>query len=156
MRGFFNIGGIVVPNTFLADGEQALLKMFLRADNTIVAGGGNFYIGLCGDAFSQSTTLSTLAGEPSATNGYARQAIARNSTGWPTVDLVNGTGHARSAVCNFTATGGDFSTTIVRAFLCSAASGTSGTLFSVSAPMPVPFLVTQGVTLPVQYDLWMD
>lgn len=160
IRGAFTFylpgGPLVVPNTFLNEGEDTLLKMALRGDNSIVAGGGNFYIGLCGAAFAETTTLTTLAGEPSATNGYARQAITRDATGWPTIDSINGAGHARSAVVNFTASGGDFSASIERVFLCTVGSGTSGKLLSVSAALPAPLLITNGYSLPVQYDIYMN
>lgn len=161
MFGKFNIilpnrKPIILPNTVVDEGENAFLKMLMRDDQTIVAGGGNFYIGLCGNVFTEASTLATLAGEPTATNGYARQAVARSSGGWPTQDSVNDIGRIRSAVVNFTASGGDFSTSIWRAFICSVSSGSSGVLFAVSAPLPSALLVASGQTLPVQYDFYLD
>lgn len=147
---------IVLPNTVVNEGEAAFLKMLMRDDQTIVAGGGNFYIGLCGQAFTEASTLASLAGEPSAAGGYARQAIARSAAGWPTQDTVNATARIRSAVVNFTASGAAFSTSIYRAFICSVVSGTSGTLFAVSAALASPHLIVDGETFPLQYDLYLE
>lgn len=156
--GEFRIGneGLILPNTVVGEGEAAFLKMLMRDDQTIVAGAANFYVGLCGNIFTETSTLASLAGEPTVTNGYARQAVLRSAAGWPTQDTVNATARIRSAVINFTASGGDFSTSIWRAFLCSVASGTAGILFAVSAPLPSALLITSGVTLPVQYDLYLE
>lgn len=143
------------PNTLVSEGEQSFLRMMVRDEQTDVAGGGNFYIGLMGNTFTATTTLSTLLGEPTNTGGYARQAVTRNSAGWPTQDTVNGIGHVRSVVINFTASGADFSTTIQRIFLCSVGSGSSGRLFAISAPLAAPLAITNGTTFPVQYDLYL-
>lgn len=160
MRGAFSIlldgVALTIPNTVLAEGEDTFLKMALCGDDSVVAAYANFYMGLCGAAFTQTTTLATLAGEPTATNGYARQAIQRSSAGWPLISVANGITFARSAVCNFVASGGDYSTEVSRLFLCTAASGTSGKLLAVSAALPTPKLLTNGYSLPAQYELYMN
>jgi len=155
----FHIPGrlpIILPNTVTNEGEAAFLKMLMRDDQTIVAGGGNFYLGLCGQTFTEASTLATLSGEPTATNGYARQSIVRSAAGWPTQDTVNNTARIRSAVVNFSASGGNFSTSIWRAFICNVASGTSGILFAVSASLSTAQLVTDGQTFSLQYDFYLE
>ena len=101
-------------------------------------------------------TLSTITGEPSSAGGYARKAILRNSSGWPTVEQVNGVYRAVSAEVSFAASGAAFSTSIRRAFLCSVLSGSSGTLLAVSGPLPTALLVADGETYPMQYALYMN
>lgn len=145
-----------LKNTVVNEGEAAFLKMLMRDDQTIVAGGDNFYIGLCGQNFSETTTLATLVGEPTTTSGYARQPVARSTAGWPTQDSVNNIARIRSAVVNFTASGGDFSTSIYRCFICNVVSGTAGTLFAVSAELSTPKQIVDGETFPVQYDLYAE
>lgn len=149
---------IRAPNTIVAEGEKSFLQMLLQGDNTIVAAAANFYLGLCGLAFGdQSTTLSTLAGEPAVSNGYARQAISRDTTGWPSGNLVqvNGIWKAATKIINFTASGGDFSVAIQRAFLCSVSAGSSGKLFAVGGQLSSPITVTSGTSLPAQYELYL-
>lgn len=144
---------LIVPNTLLDEGEESFIKMITQADVGDVAAGGNFYVGLCGSAFAETDTLATLAGEPTVTNGYAREAVTRDATGWPTLLSVGGKWMARTAQIDFTASGGDFSTSIWRAFLCNVASGSSGLLFSVSAALPAAELIENGETLPMHYEL---
>lgn len=146
----------VLPNTIVDEGEKLLLDMMFRGNVSDVALDGNFYIGLCGNGFDETTTLATLVGEPAVSNGYARQPVPRSSVGWPTLDLVNGTGHVRSQQVIFSASGGDFSTAITRAFLCTVDSGTSGKLISISAGLPTSMLITSGSGLPVAYDLYLN
>lgn len=162
MFGKFNLiskeypNGIILPNTVVDEGEAAFLKMLMRDDQTIVAGAGNFYIGLCGQVFTESSTLASLAGQPSAAGGYARQPVIRSAAGWPTQDTVNGSARIRAATVNFTATGADFSTTIWRAFICSVLAGSVGTLFAVSAALPTAKQIVNGETFSLQYDFYLE
>lgn len=147
-------GEIVIRNQIVNEGEEAFLKMLLRDDQTIVAGGGNFYIGLCDQIPTDATTLTDLASEPAVSHGYARNAIVRSAVGWPTIALSgNGDFVAQSAVVNFTAAGGDFSGPISRCFLCNVGAGSAGNLFSVSAPLPAAITILSGQTIPIRYEL---
>lgn len=145
----------VIPNNFLDEGEEAFLKMIAQGSVADVAAGGNFYIGLCGDVNDDTLTLATLTGEPAVSNGYAREAVTRDATGWPTISQVNGAWMARTAEVTFAASGGDFSTSIWRAFLCNVASGTSGKLFSISGKLDVAKLITDGTSFPMHYELFL-
>jgi hypothetical protein len=152
MKGFFQIGNEILPNTIVQSGEQAFLAALTQGDLTnMPAVGGNFYLGLCGLTFAINLTLAGIVGEPSATNGYARQAIVRGAGGW-TISLIGNIYRARSSQVNFAAVGGNYSTTIRRAFLCSVAAGTAGTLYAISAPLSVDTLITPTTPLPVQYS----
>ena len=160
LRGEFILGSgdlrKIIPNTVVTEGEQAFLDMMLRADNTVVAPSGSYFLGLMGDSIVRSLILSTVPGEPSPTGGYVRQAINRSATGWPTAGLVNGIPFVESQSKTFAATGVDYSVAVDRAFIASAATG-AGTLFSISAAFPAPITVTAGVTtgLVLAYRMYM-
>jgi len=146
----------VLPNTVPNEGEVAFLKMLLRGDASFVVSGGNFYVGLTDVSPVDSLTLSgAAAGEPTSQGGYARQAITRDTAGWPTLRSVNGENSIRSAPATFSASGADFSKSITRAFLTDTLSGTSGTLFSISAALASGQTVTDGNTLPISYELYL-
>lgn len=163
MRGRFIIPdnslipAAIVPNTLTDDGESEYLKMIFQADVATIASGGNFYLGLTNLTPSDTTTFAdALAGEPTiGVNGYARAAITRDATGWPTVSAVGGETSIRSTIQNFTASGGDFDVAITRAFLCSAATGSTGKLFSISSAIGTAFTVTDGSTLPIGYEAYL-
>lgn len=148
---------IVVPNALVVDGFISLLKMLWQGDTSLIAGGGNFWVGLKDSIASPADTLATLTGEPGAGDvNYTRKAVTRDSSGWPTVEVVNNNGHVRSLVVTFTALTSNWVTTVQRCFLCSISAGTGGKLFSESAPFPAGVLLAAGQSLPVQYDLWLD
>ncbi len=160
MRGQFHISWgdkkFILPNRIFDEGELSFLKMIVQADVVDVSAGGNFFIGLCGDNDDDAKTLVTLSGEPGVVNGYARKAVARNSTGWPTVAAAGKMFRALSAQVTFTASGGSFDTAIKRAFLCNVGSGTSGLLFALSGRLSgQPITVPVGTPLNVQYELFM-
>ena len=106
-------------NTLLDDGEQMLLDIGFRA-----AAQGSFYLGVANDTPLETDTLADLAGEPVG-NGYARQALARNSTDWPVLALNSGDYQVISKLVTFTASGGSIGPVNIM-FLCDAASGTVG------------------------------
>lgn len=145
---------LLIPNTIVDEGEEAFLKMLMQGDNTIVAAGGNFYLGLCPTTPAEAHDLTSLS-EPAA-GGYARQSVARNTTGFPTVDQVGGMFRAVSALVTFTATGADYDIAIDRAFLCNVSTGTAGILFAYSGALATPITLLDGETLPMQYELYLD
>lgn len=160
LRGEFIVLGCdnleeIIPNTVVTEGEQAFLDMMMRGATGVVAPSGAYFMGLMSDSIVRSLTLGTIPGEPSATGGYARQAINRSPTGWPTAGLVNGIPYVQSLSQIFAATGVDYSIAVERAFIASVASG-AGTLFSISAAFPAPITVTAGVTagLAIAYRLY--
>lgn len=146
---------LIVPNNLLVQGEEAFIRMITQADNSDVAGGGNFYVGLSGLSFEEDFTLADIIGEPDPVNNYSRQPASRDSTGWPTIDLVGGFRRAATQVLEFEAIGGDFSTSVSRAFLCNVAAGSAGLLFSISGALPSPLLISPGAPVPVRYELFL-
>lgn len=147
---------IVVPNTVTDEGEESYLKMLFQGDNTIVAAGGNFFVGLCDQVPNEIDTLAAIASEPSGAGGYARIAIERNTVGWPTINTVNGRKRIISKSVVFTATGVDFSTAFSRAFLCDVVSGSVGTLFSYSGALTQALLLTAGNSFTMRYEVFLD
>lgn len=146
----------VRPNIVTDEGEQEYLKMILRADTTLIAAGGNFFVGLTEGTFIGTSTLADAgAQEPTAAGGYARKAITRDATGWPTIDTVNGIGRGQSAQITFTAAGADFSKSFTRAFLTDQASGTVGALLGVSAALANPITVLDTESFDMRYELYL-
>ena len=159
MRGFYIVDvetGERIPNQITVEGEETFLKMITRADVADVASGGNFFLGLTGLSVANTNTLTQVAvAEPTVTNNYSRKPITRNAAGFTDISQVNGIFRAQSAVVNFTATPGNYSTSIYRLFLCNVVSGTVGKLFSVSAPLLTPRLITPTTPYSVAFELWM-
>lgn len=147
---------IILPNTIPNEGEEALLKMAYQGDNVILPAGNNFYIGLCNQVPTETDTLASITSEPTVTNGYARQPVARSAVGWPTINLVNNVKQIVSQQVTFTAAGGPFSTSFSRAFLCNVASGSSGVLFAYSAALSSPILLQDTESFPMTYEVFAN
>ena len=160
MRGQFVIypdtpRQIIVPNNVLDEGEETFLKMIARASVAEVAAGGDFFVGICGAAFAEDTTLATLVGEPTAAGGYARKAVTRDAVGWPTISEVNGVWRAQTATFTWLPAGAAYDADISRLFLCNVAAGAGGLLFSVSGALPTAITLADGVAFPARYELYL-
>jgi len=148
--------GLIIPNLVVEEGASSIMKMFVQANVSDVASGGNFFLGLAGEAgVSKTATLASISDELSTTNGYARQAFTRDITGWPTVDVVNGQARGRTKVISFTASGGDFSSAYSRMFICNVLSGSAGILYSFSSKVDPAILVLNGATENLQYEFYL-
>lgn len=145
-----------VKNTIPDVGEDAFLKMLLRDDQTFVAGGANFFVGLCDQAPQETDLLSDISTEPTVTNGYARFPVPRDGTGWPTLVDINGTKGLRSLLVSYTAAGGPFSTQFTRAFLCDVVSGTVGTLFAYSGALSTGILLQDTETFDMNFEFFLN
>jgi hypothetical protein len=110
----------VVENALADEGEQNMLDAYLRGQNAPTT----FYLALFNDTPLETDTLADLVGEPS-TNGYARQEITRDTTGWPTLALDAGDFMATSKQVTFSATGGSWGP-VTYMVLTTVASGTAG------------------------------
>lgn len=88
-------------NALADEGEQNILDLYFRAQNTP----SGFYLRLFNDTPVETDTLSDLTGEPSG-NGYSAQALARNTTDFPTLALDSGDYKVTSKTVTFTASGG--------------------------------------------------
>ncbi len=146
---------LIVPNLITDEGEKSFLKQIMQADVVDLAAGADWFLGLCEETPGETDTLASITTEPTVTNGYARQGFARNTTGVPTVELINDAHRAISLLLTFTASGGPFSRSIQRAFLTNVSSGTSGLLYSYSGLLPNPVTVPVGTPLAVKYELFL-
>jgi len=147
---------IILPNTVTDEGETEFLKMIFRADLSLIDAGANWYVGLTHITPADTLVLSDVAAaEPTVANGYARQALTRDASGWPFLSQVNGETAIRSAVLAFSASGGDYDKAISRMFLTDAASGTTGTLFSISAALAAAVTLGNGQSLSLQYESYL-
>ena len=88
-------------NALADEGEQDILDRTFRG----AAAPASFYLRLYNDTPVETDTLALLTGEPSG-NGYAAQALALNTTDWPTLALDAGDYQVTSKTVTFTASGG--------------------------------------------------
>lgn len=146
---------IIIPNLVPDTGEEDFLQAIFQ--NVFpIAGGGNFYVGLCNQIPADTDTLASVTTEPTSAGGYARQAITRDATGWPTITTINGHKAIRSTTETFSASGADFDAAITRAFLSDQSSGTSGALFSYSGALTASLTVLDGQSFQMQYECFLD
>ncbi len=97
----------------------------------------SFYLGIgSGSLPAKSDTLAAVAATEPTGTGYARIALGRNLTDFPTLALASGDWKVTSKQVNWTA-GSDWVGDADWVFLTDAASGTSGRFFgavSISEP----------------------
>lgn len=170
--GVFNIEHnghkFMAKNRLTFQGATSFLKQIFQADVTDVTAGGNWFVGLCGEnAVSNvdfpNIDLTDITDEPSSAGGYARKAIARNTTGFPTasITVVGQSVRSRSLQITWTPSGADFSLAITRLFLCNVVSGTSGILYAFSGPLLfsdgsiAPQTLLDGVAFNTNYDFYI-
>lgn len=143
MRGEYLYKGIAIPNNLTTIGRAEFLAMAFRGiDTTAIAAGGNFFLGLCTAVPSDSLTLADLVEPTIGVNGYARIAITRDATGWPTVGTTNLIPFIETLDAIFAASGGDFDQSITRCFLTPEASALVGDVYSLSESLIAPLLIT--------------
>lgn len=119
----------VVQNALANEGERLLLMTTFRSEEEPAI----FYLGLCNDTLVETDTLSDILNEPSG-SGYSRQAIERNSTGWPTIELSDGDYRLTSKYVTFTASGGDIGP-VTTAFLATSSDNTGKLVAYASLPI---------------------
>lgn len=143
---------LAIKNTLVEKGAEWFLRTMFRGESVLPS---TYYMGLTNAAytFDTATLASIAAGEPVG-NGYARQALNKNTTDW-TVQEVNGVLQALSKMVTFACTGSPWTVAWVSAFLCDAASGTSGNVISVSGPAPAPRTVGVGFGPSLQYQYYL-
>jgi hypothetical protein len=144
-------GNVEINNTIVKDGATLMLRSLFRGEATMPAA---FYLGLTSASYTfDDATLADMAVLEPAGNGYARQLLTRNTTDW-TVQEVNGVLQAVSKIVAFTASA-NWDKVWDRMFLCDAASGTSGNVYSVSGPAPSPRTVLSGAGPSIRYEFWL-
>ena len=146
---------IIIPNRVTDEGEEEYLKMIFQ-NVSAIAGGANWYIGLCNQLPAEADILSSISTEPTVTNGYARQSLVRSAVGWPTITVINGHKVIRSATVTFTASGGSFDAAFTRAFLTDQASGTVGKLYAYSGALTAAVILADTQSFQMQYECFLD
>ncbi len=136
LRGEFHCAnGLVIPNNITKFGAATILAAAMR--NTVPA----FWVGLVDGVPDPDLQLEDLT-EPTFTNGYARIAITRDGTGWPTTGEVNGEPYIESGWLTWAATGGNFSEQIRRMVIVPDDTDTTGNVFALSAALPALLTIT--------------
>lgn len=135
-------------------GAAELIKMIFHGDDALIAAGGNFYLGLCNQTPDKGDILSDISSEPTVTNGYARQAISRDITGFPTTEIVNDETRVLSLIVTFAASGGDFSSSFTRAFLTDAAAGSAGVLLAYTGAYPAAITILDGESRTMRFEFY--
>lgn len=138
MRGEFRFAnGIILPNNVMKTGRAALLAMALQGDDSVpVIAGGNFYIGLCNTIPSDEVPYASLEEPTIGVEGYARQAVTRDTVGFPINGEDNGEPYIESKSLVFVPTGSGFDKPITRCFIGLEQSALTGNIYSLSAPLP--------------------
>ena len=88
-------------NHLADEGEYSFLQTYFRGVDVP----NLFYLRLCGENLSESSTLATIAGEPSG-SGYAPIALTVGITDFPTLEQISGDWSVVSKQVIWTASGG--------------------------------------------------
>jgi len=135
-------------NLLATEGEKALVDTIFRNNYSAYFPVTNFYVGLYKGSVSKATTLATIPGEPSLSNGYSRLLCERSNIGWPTIELDdNGNWRVVSKEMTLTANGGDIGPAD-GGFICTS-SNNSGTLIGAVA-MGVERTILSGAQMIIQ------
>ena len=116
--------GEILPNQFTTYGMQQVLKSAFWGEKR------DWYMGLCARNPADMVTMDSLL-EPSAVNGYERQLLPLDKSGWSKIGIINGETFVESLAVNFTPVNGPFDKFVNRLFL------TDGDyVISISAAFP--------------------
>jgi hypothetical protein len=125
-------------NALLDDGENNMLDVYFRSN----AAPASFYFALVNSTPAETITMATLSGEVTGT-GYARIAVARNTTDWAAPTLS--TDYSTTSVTKTFTAGGTW-TSAITLMLVTSASGTTG-LALASAALSATRTLVNGDTL---------
>lgn len=143
-------------NTLSKIADQRILEYQFRGGS---APGASYYIGLtdttttCSITKADSTATVWGYGEPSG-NGYSRQGVTKDATGWPTSAASGNDWHIVSKVVTFTASGGSIGPACC-AVLSDQASGTAGDWHAWAA-LSVCRTMASGESLDVSMDITLQ
>lgn len=134
-------------NALLDEGEQWMLDTFFRA----AVAPTTFAFALLTSAPAETATMATMAEVTGG--GYARVAVARNTTDWPTLALASGDYQVTSLQKTFgPLTGTNYSAAVTHLAVVTATTGTVGKLVAAVALSTARTLVV-GDSLNVTYSL---
>lgn len=138
LQGFFIRGdGLIVPNNVTEYGCKLFLELALQDS------GYDIHFALANAVPDFQLQLEDLQEPTIGVNGYARQAIARDDTDWPTIDTENGEPYIESKAFIFAATDGPFDKPINRFALVNDATDVIGdAVIALSGAMPDALVIT--------------
>jgi hypothetical protein len=143
VRGEFRFrNGLIVPNNVSLVGAQAVLE---SAFNLTAR---TWYVALVSGPPTLDMTMADMIEPTIGTNGYARQALTHDDTGWPTIGVSNDQAYVESALVTFEATGGAFDEAIQRcALLGTATHSPTDDVWSLSSPLPLELTIDESTDL---------
>lgn len=143
MRGQFIRGdGLVIPNNISKAGAAMVLAAAFR--DTVPS----FYAGLVVGSPTPDMTLSDMVEPAVGTHGYARIAITRDETGWPTVGEVGDSQYISTDWLTWTASGGAFSEAIQRVALFGTnVVDPTNQIYALSIPLPSAYIIDASTPL---------
>lgn len=133
------IGIVVQRNTIVKSGALLFLQSLFQSQSVLPS---SLYLGLCNSTYTYATTLADVTATEPTTGGYARIAVARNVDNW-TLSAMEYAYMIESKQVTFTATA-DWDKTWTQAFICDAASGSTGNLIAISKILANPVQVEAG------------
>lgn len=132
---FIRADGLVIPNNVTLYGSKLILQTALQGLAK------TFWMALADCQPDVNLQIEDL-GEPTiGTNGYARQQLTQDATGWPTVGDLNGEAYVESASFTFAASGGDFDAAARRIALIESDSAVEGDVIALSAAFPTQITI---------------
>jgi hypothetical protein len=155
IRGAFTRGdGLVIPNNVTDFGCEKILSLaFLNSDDY------TFYVGLCTATYDHALQIESLTEPTLDHNGYARIAVTRDNTGWPTAGNLNGESYVETDWLEWTAVNGPFDQAITRMFICGDNTLTTGMpIFALSAALANPVTIdttTDELLRKFKYNLYL-
>lgn len=138
MRGYYTrFDGLRVPNNFSLHGAEMVLKAAFQ--NQVPT----LYAALVSGVPTPDMLMGDMLEPMIGTNGYARIAIPRSNVGWPTYAVSGSDAVLTSQWLTWEAVGGGFSTSFQRvALVGSAVYSPTEPVYSLSAPLPSPLVIT--------------
>jgi len=132
-------------NDLADEGESLMLDSFFLGQNSPTA----FYLRMCNDTLTPTSTLSSVTTEPT-TSGYSATLIERSTTGWPTLEYTGGDWRVESKLVTFTAALGDIGP-VSLAFLATSSDSSGKLICYVS--FPVARTIMSGDSMDVQIGI---
>lgn len=137
LRGQFETpSGLVIPNNVTTFGAQTVLEMAIRNASA------DFYVGLCNAVFEPDLTVADIEEPTPGLNGYARIAVTRDNTGWPTIGELNGERFVQTDWLTWAAVGSPFDQAISRMFIVCDNVAADAPIFALSAVLPEERIIT--------------
>lgn len=144
MRGEFRFrGGLIVPNNISLAGAKLILASAFQLESR------SWYVALVSGPPTIDMTQAGFTEPTIGVNGYARQELTHDDTGWPTISDSNGQAYVESATVTFAASAGQaFDEAIQRmALVTTLARVNTSPVVALSAPLPAELIIDSSTPL---------